>query len=238
MKKLGALPLVLICLCTLMLLCESCSQRMMDFTIISSKNINISNPDPNYCVKVANIRVKGKDSKSIILLIPMGTPNLKSAVDKAIEQYPGAVALSDGVIYYKYWNAIFFGKSQYEVEGTPVYPSTIDNNSTTTENHNYYKDNSTAKEGHNYYNDNGTATENHNYPKDNTTTTENHNNKNPQSEPQYKKDALTMYLYMVKAGDTISSIAKAYGVSVSQIIDWNNLGNNGIEVGKSIAIYK
>lgn len=99
------------------LLC-SCSHRLVDFTLISTKNVPLERTED--LVK-ADTRVKGQDSKGMILSIPLGVPNMKEAIDRAIESYPGAVALSDGVVYSKGWTCFFYGKSKYVVEGTPVY---------------------------------------------------------------------------------------------------------------------
>ena len=51
-----------------------CTQRIGDFTIISSKNVNVSANRGD--------RVKGESCVYIILGIPTGVPDLKSAVDK------------------------------------------------------------------------------------------------------------------------------------------------------------
>jgi hypothetical protein len=99
-----------------LVLFTGCSQRVIDFTIISSKNVDLSKA-ANF--KRGTARVEGIDSKPIIFFIPMGTPNTKEAVDRAIESVPGAVALTDGVITYKYF-VFIFGKMSYVVEGTPL----------------------------------------------------------------------------------------------------------------------
>lgn len=104
----------------LLALLSSCTQRLTDFTVISTKNYPVENP---ICVKKAPNRVKGKDSKPMILAIPIGSPNLKDAIDNAIEQYPGAVGLADGVVKTNFWWAILYGQNSYIVEGTPLYIS-------------------------------------------------------------------------------------------------------------------
>ena len=93
-----------------------CSQRILDFTIISSKNIELSQ-FPNY--ERGKMRVTGEDTK-VIIVLPLGVPNAKEAMDRAIESVPGAVALVDGVIMSKFWWAIVYGKQIYIVEGTPL----------------------------------------------------------------------------------------------------------------------
>lgn len=95
----------------------SCSSRLLDFTLISSKNVDLSKA--SHYVKGQN-RVRGEDKVHIVLIIPTGVPNLKEAVDKAIESVPGCVALLDGVIYEKGWYVLLYGQSGFIVEGTPL----------------------------------------------------------------------------------------------------------------------
>ena len=98
---------------------SSCTTRLLDFTVISSKNTDMTVP-----ASAKGDRVEGKDSVPIIL-VPLGTPNLKEAVDRAIESAgPQYDALIDGVLYYKYIYFLF-GKAEYIVEGTPVISSQI-----------------------------------------------------------------------------------------------------------------
>ena len=61
----------------------------------------------------------------MILFIPLGAPNLKEAIDKAIEQHPGAVALADGVVKSKWMSFLLYGQTSYIVEGTPLYPADL-----------------------------------------------------------------------------------------------------------------
>ncbi len=102
--------------CTLLL--GGCSHRLFDVTLISSKNVPLGQ---EVTLKQADQRVTGVDSKGMILTFPLGIPDVKEAVDDAIEKYPGAVALSNAVVKSKGWNAIFYGKTKYVVEGNPVY---------------------------------------------------------------------------------------------------------------------
>jgi hypothetical protein len=99
------------------LLC-GCTNRLIDFTVISSKNIEWSRANE---YRRANKRVEGVDMKQIIIIIPTGVPNAKQALDRAIESIPGAVALVDGVLTNKYWYIPYiYGQSSYIVEGTPL----------------------------------------------------------------------------------------------------------------------
>lgn len=97
---------------------SSCSQRLLDFTLISTKNVNLKETHES-----SNFRVKGKDVRHTVLFIPFGTPDIKEAIDDAIEQTPGCVALENGVLKYKWWSILLYGQSRYIIEGTPVMKS-------------------------------------------------------------------------------------------------------------------
>jgi LysM repeat protein len=103
--------------CLLILPFSSCTHRLTDFTVISTKNYPI---EDNRNLKVENTRVKGKDLKHTILFVPLGVPNLKEALDKAIEGTPGCVGLANGVVKSSGWNVILYGQSSYIVEGNPI----------------------------------------------------------------------------------------------------------------------
>lgn len=87
-----------------------CSQRIGDFTMVSTKNYERG---VNY--KMLG-RMEGEDKVLVILGIPLGAPNLKTAVDRAIEAGNG-VYLANAVIDYGGWNAIIVGKWGYTATG-------------------------------------------------------------------------------------------------------------------------
>lgn len=95
-----------------------CTMRLVDFTIISTKNVDLARAGT---FERGKSRVEGKDEIVIIIFVPTGVPNVKEAIDRAIESVPGAVALVDGVITYKYFYIPYlFGQQTYVVEGTPL----------------------------------------------------------------------------------------------------------------------
>jgi hypothetical protein len=96
--------LVLVVLLVVAFSFSACTYRLVDFTVISSKNTAVKG-------KVGK-RVKGSDGKCVYL----GIPNMKEAIDRAIQQEPGADALIDGVLYLKYY--VFW--QVYEIEGTAI----------------------------------------------------------------------------------------------------------------------
>jgi len=110
-----------ICFVIAVLLCIpvlGCATRLVDFTIISTKNIDLARGAD---FKRGSTRVEGEDGVAIIIIIPTGTPNIKEAIDRAIEKVPGAIALLDGVLTSKSWYIPYiFGECSYVVEGTPL----------------------------------------------------------------------------------------------------------------------
>ncbi len=98
------------------LIIGGCTQRVLDFTIVSSKQMHMRVKDSG-----KGNRVEGKDGVYWLITIPLGIPNLKEAVDRAIESAgPGYDALVDGVIYQQTYWYIITGYSGYKVVGTPV----------------------------------------------------------------------------------------------------------------------
>ncbi len=94
-----------------------CTQRFVDYTLLSTKNVDLSKAGT---FKRAANRVTGEDNRYWIIFIPTGgTPHLKTAVDRAIESVPGAIALVDGVVSARAWWFII-GEGAVLVEGTPL----------------------------------------------------------------------------------------------------------------------
>ncbi len=97
------------------LLLTGCSRRLIDYTVISSKNVRLDLPDG-----ASGPRAEGKHSCPIIIFIPVCRANVKEATDRAIEsagsQYD---ALIDGVVS-SYFYYFIFGVSGVKVEGTPI----------------------------------------------------------------------------------------------------------------------
>jgi hypothetical protein len=99
-------------------LLTGCSVRVADCTIASTKNIDFEKLSKS---KLGSKRTSGEDMKLIVIVIPAGIPNLKTAVDKAIEAVPGCIALSDVAVYNKgFYIPLVIGSNGYVVEGTPI----------------------------------------------------------------------------------------------------------------------
>ncbi len=97
----------LTCLFALGLLLQGCIQRMGDFTALSGKNIDMQGG--LHAVSERN-RVEGTHWKFVVF------PDLEEALDNAVEQYGGAVGLTNVVI--TLYNFPFY--HAFYVEGDPV----------------------------------------------------------------------------------------------------------------------
>lgn len=96
----------------------ACSQRLLDFTILSTKNIDV---ETHQIIK-GKERITGIDKTRILIFIPTGSPDIKEAIDNAIENVPNCVGIIDGVVYSKFWYIPYiYGEVWYEVEGTPIF---------------------------------------------------------------------------------------------------------------------
>jgi hypothetical protein len=88
-----------------------CSTRIGDFTLMSTKNVEIGGK-----YKKLDQRYKGSDSKPIILGFPIGNPDLKQAVDNCIESGKG-VLITNAVIDFSFFTIFIYGQRTYTVTG-------------------------------------------------------------------------------------------------------------------------
>lgn len=94
---------------------SGCATRVGDLTLISTKNIDLS--DARINVKEGK-RTEGKDCAYAILgLLPLGIPNLERAVDDALQKGNGNVMV-DQVTYQEGAYFILASQSCIKVEGT------------------------------------------------------------------------------------------------------------------------
>ena len=99
-----------------------CTQRLGDFTVLSTRNVDLN---ANY-VKVEN-NVIGQDKKSIIIIIPTGTPNIEAAIDQALKSVDGGAVMTDVSLTYKWFYIPYiYGEYIYEVEGDVWKKSNVD----------------------------------------------------------------------------------------------------------------
>lgn len=108
-----------------LVLLSGCATRMVDFTIISTKNVDLARLGEFH----RSERVEGVDTRYIIIIIPTGNPSVEEAVDRAIESVPGGVALIDGVLTNKFFYIPYiFGENKYVVTGTVLIDPKLVNN--------------------------------------------------------------------------------------------------------------
>jgi len=110
MESLKKQVLLMLFASSVLFISEGCTQRLIDYTMISSKNVDVSG------VKQGD-RQSGEDCVYHILFIPLGQPDMKNAIDRVLEKGKGDI-LIDIVFSTKSWTAILFGESCYIVEGT------------------------------------------------------------------------------------------------------------------------
>lgn len=132
MKKFLSLGFVI--LISLMVVLPSCSRRVLDFTIVSTRNINLSKIGT--FVRSAE-RTDGYDVKHILIFVPFSMLDVKLAIDRAIDAVPGCVALVDCVVHTQGFWALIYGQVTMIAEGTPI----IDPSLLTNEKASLYKDN-------------------------------------------------------------------------------------------------
>lgn len=92
---------------------SGCSTRVADLTVASTKNFNLHSSAIS-----TGKRVEGSDSVAIVLF-PLGNPNLKTAIDRAVEKDRCAVGLSDVVINQEFF-AFIFGYAEVNVKGNLI----------------------------------------------------------------------------------------------------------------------
>ncbi|MDR3112042.1 MAG: hypothetical protein LBU55_02585 [Elusimicrobiota bacterium] len=96
---------------------SGCVARLGSFTVISTKNIDWSR-SPEFTRY--NRRIIGKDIYHVIVFVPTKMNiTIEEAVDKALEQVPGGVALIDVVLKRKFFTIpCIYGNDGFIVEGS------------------------------------------------------------------------------------------------------------------------
>ncbi|HHP5358594.1 hypothetical protein [Aeromonas rivipollensis] len=112
MKKLVAVSILSIAVLS------GCTVRVADMTVGSTKNYNI-----NSAKFVKGKRVTGEDTYPVVLF-PLGIPNVKTAMDRAIEQDKCAVGLTD-VVVTQLNHSFLVGSIGFRVEGDQIIDTTL-----------------------------------------------------------------------------------------------------------------
>ncbi|HOX08074.1 MAG TPA: hypothetical protein PK280_16875 [Planctomycetota bacterium] len=102
----------IVTVCALAAAMAGCTQRVVDFTAISTKNVEIAGKRGQ--------RVVGRDVGHIILFIPTRIPEIKTATDRALET-GGGDCLVDGVVEATFWYIpLIYGQNRITVTGTVI----------------------------------------------------------------------------------------------------------------------
>ena len=104
--------LLAIMFCTGLFMLAACTTRLGDFTVLSTKNVDVSGLKPGD-------RHAGEDCINMLFgMIPMGDVNWKNAMDQALERGKGDVMV-DVVLTAKGWAIPYiWGQQCIEIAGT------------------------------------------------------------------------------------------------------------------------
>jgi len=105
----------------ILLLCAAlcgCRSRLGDFTVITTKNIDLTNFSTHS--NLEREPVSGIDEKHIICIFPTGIPNIEEAIDKALAKGKGYILVDASISEEWFYFPYIYGYMKYEVKGTPV----------------------------------------------------------------------------------------------------------------------
>lgn len=119
MQKVGNTLLVVSLLCAC-LFGSGCTKVLGDFTLLTSKNINLSDFSTEEA-ETSGEMAYGEDVTHIIIFIPTGgPPNLKEAVDRALDSKNAYMLTNARISYTGFYIPYIYGQMKYEVKGYPV----------------------------------------------------------------------------------------------------------------------
>lgn len=103
------------------LVTTSCSTRVGDMTVVSTKNMDIKHL-AGYTTEY-NKRTTGEYHKHILIFFYNGFLDMKEPIDRAIEKNgPNCVGLANVTITNRWWYIPFiYGQDSYIVEGDPIF---------------------------------------------------------------------------------------------------------------------
>ena len=110
---------LLMCLLGIALLCSGgCSSKLGNFTVLSSKNVNLG--DFSTVSGTGGEKVRGEDTMTYVLFIP-NKPMifLKEAVDDSLDK-SNAYMLTDATLKYEWFFAVLVAQGKFVAEGHPV----------------------------------------------------------------------------------------------------------------------
>jgi hypothetical protein len=107
-EKVMRKSILLLCFSVLLLSLVGCSYRIGDFTVISTKNVELG-------AKYEKIGMGEGTDEVVVLLVPLGQPNMKEAIDRLLEEKNGEL-LTNAVVY-SYSYQFLFGVIGVSVKG-------------------------------------------------------------------------------------------------------------------------
>lgn len=94
----------------------ACTTHMADLTIVSDQNVNLNQINLDKMPQIRN--VSGTDDAYTFIVIPLGTPTLKGAVNNALRKADGDLIVDASVDYHYFW--FLLGWQQIEINGTVI----------------------------------------------------------------------------------------------------------------------
>lgn len=95
---------------------SACTAHLTDMSVISNKNVNLNKVDVDKMPHVKH--VTGRDSNFVFLFIPFGYPQIKTALNDALQKGDGDLMV-DASLYAKSW-WFLIGQDTIEIQGTVV----------------------------------------------------------------------------------------------------------------------
>ncbi len=99
-------------------LATGCYTRLADFTVVSTKTVQLQDLDLEGVDRAMN--VTGLSIKQIFVIWPTGKADIEEAIDDALNKASGDL-LVDAVVYWKYWYIpLIYGQFGFKVTGHVV----------------------------------------------------------------------------------------------------------------------
>ena len=92
-----------------------CQSKMFDLSLVSTKNVNLNELEMSELK--SSMLVSGYSIKSIVVIFPLGNPDVEDAFDDAMDKASGDV-MTNVNVYWKCWYVPFiYGRFGYKVVG-------------------------------------------------------------------------------------------------------------------------
>ena len=108
----------LLCAVVLVMAANGCQERIGDFTLISTKNMDLSNL--NFEAAGGNPISEGVNTVPIIGAYENGVPSLEEAIDRAIESGRGTALIDASIYMSSWWIPYIYGERTIRVRGKVI----------------------------------------------------------------------------------------------------------------------